>query len=68
MKNTDNAFSSIKQFGYLSLHIGGNRDSVVVFRLFSMYLKDKALNTSKTKAFLAILSNISYVSKHRKRR
>ena len=49
MKNTENAFSSIKQFGYLSLHIGGNGDSVVVFRLFSMYLKDKALNTSKPK-------------------
>ena len=68
MKNTENAFSSIKQFGYLSLHIGGNGDSVVVFCLFSMYLKDKALNTSKTKAFLAISSNISYVCKHRKRR
>ena len=35
-------FLLLKQFGYLSLHIGGNGDSVKVFRLFSMYLKDKA--------------------------
>ena len=42
MKNAENAFSSFKQFGYLSLHIGGNGDSVEVFRLFSIYLKDKA--------------------------
>ena len=42
MKNTENALSPIKQFGYLSLHIGGNADTVKVFRLFSMYLKDKA--------------------------
>ena len=42
MKNTDNDFCFIKQFGYLTLHIGGNGDSVEVFRIFSMYLKDKA--------------------------
>ena len=32
MKNT--AFYSFKQFRYLSLHIGGNGDSVEVFHLF----------------------------------
>ena len=34
MKNTEIAFYSCKQFGYLSLHIGVNGDSVEVFRLF----------------------------------
>ena len=34
MKNTENAFSSITQFGYLPLQIGGNGDSVEVFSLF----------------------------------
>ena len=42
MKNTENAFSPIKKFGYLSLIIGGNGDSIKVFRLFSTNLKDKA--------------------------
>ena len=42
MKNAENAFSSFKQFGYLSLHIGGNGDSVEVFRL---------LNATKIKDF-----------------
>ena len=47
MKNTENAFSSIKKFGYLSLRIGGNGDSVEVFRLFSIYLKDKTFKYLK---------------------
>ena len=51
MKNTENAFSSIKQFGYLSLHIWGNWDSVEVFRLFPCTWRIKLLNNSKTKAF-----------------
>ena len=34
MKNTDIAFYSFKQFGYLSLPIGGNGDSVEVFITF----------------------------------
>ena len=34
MKNAEIAFYSLKQFGYLSLHIGGNGNSVEVFRLF----------------------------------
>ena len=34
MTNTEVAFYSFKQFGYLSHHIGGNGDSVEVFRLF----------------------------------
>ena len=41
MNNTEIVFYSFKEFGYLSLHMGGNGDSVQVFRLFSMYLKDK---------------------------
>ena len=51
MKNTEDAFSSIKQFGYLSLYIGGNGDSVEVFRRFSCSQRIKLLNTSKTTAF-----------------
>ena len=52
MKNAENAFSPIKKFGYLSLHIGGNGDSVKVFRLFSMYLKDKTFKIpQKSKLF-----------------
>ena len=51
MKNAENAFSLIKKFGYLSLHIGGNGDSVKVFRLFSMYLKDKAFKYLKNQSF-----------------
>ena len=68
MKNTENALSPIKQFGYLSLHIGGNADTVKVFRLFSMYLKDKAFKYLKNQSFfLAISSNVSHVPRHRKR-
>ena len=51
MKNTENALPPIKQFGYLSLHIGGNADTVKVFRLFSMYLKDKAFKYLKNQSF-----------------
>ena len=51
MKNTENDFYSSKQFEYLSLHIGGNGDSVEVFRLFSMYLKDKAFKYLKNQSF-----------------
>ena len=29
-------------YGYLSLHIGDNGDSLEVFYLFSMFLKDKS--------------------------
>ena len=49
MKNT--AFYSFKQFRYLSLHIGGNGDSVEVFHLFSMYLNDKAFKYRKNQSF-----------------
>ena len=51
MKNAENAFSSFKQFGYLLLHIESNGDSVEVFRLFSMYLKDKAFKYLKNQIF-----------------
>ena len=44
-------FLLLKQFGYLSLYIGGNGDSVKVFRLFSMYLKDKAFKYLKNQSF-----------------
>ena len=47
MKNIEIAFCSFKQFGYFSLHIGGNGNSVEVFRLFSMYLKDKVFKYLK---------------------
>ena len=69
MKNTETAFYSFKQFGYLSLHIGGNGASVEVFRLFSMYLKDKAFECFKNQSFfLAISSNVSTIPRHRTRR
>ena len=51
MKNTETAFYSFKQFGYLSLHIGGNGASVEVFRLFSLYLKNKAFRYLKNQIF-----------------
>ena len=41
MKITKTVFYFLKQFGYLWLHIGSNRDSFEVFHLFSMYLKDR---------------------------
>ena len=51
MKNTEIGFYSFKQFGYFSLYLGGNGNSVEAFRLFSMYLKDKVFITSKSEAF-----------------
>ena len=50
MKNTESAFSSFKQFWYLSLHIGVDGHSVEVFRLFFMYLKDKAFKYLKNQS------------------
>ena len=41
-KNTKTAFYFLKEFGYLSLYIRGNGDSVGVFHLFSPLLKNKA--------------------------
>ena len=65
MKNTEIAFYSFKQFEYLSLHIGGNRDSVEAFCLFFKYLKDKAFKYLKNQSFfLAISSNVSYVPRY----
>ena len=51
MKNTEIAYYSFKQFGYLSMHIGGNGNSVEVFCLSSIYLKDKAFKYLKSKTF-----------------
>ena len=69
MKNTESAFYSFEQLGYLSLHIGGNGATVDVFRLFSMYLKDKAFKYLKNQSFfLAISSNVSYIPRHQTRR
>ena len=51
LKNTETVFYFFKQFRYLSLHIGGNGDSVEVFCLFSMYLNDKAFKYLKTQSF-----------------
>ena len=42
MKNIEIGFYSFKEFGNFLLHIGGNGNSAEVFRLFPMYLKDKA--------------------------
>ena len=68
MKNTETAFYYYKQFAYLLLHIGSNGDSVEVFRLFSMYLKDKPFKYFKNQSFFsAISSNDSSVPKHWKR-
>ena len=68
MKNTEIAFHSFKQFGYLSLYIGGNGDSDEVFRLFSMYLKNNPFKYLKNQSlFLVISSNVSRVPKHWKR-
>ena len=62
MKNTEIAFYSFKQFGYSLLHIGGNGDSVEVFCLFSMYLKNKTFKyLQKPKPFLAISRNHMYL-------
>ena len=51
MKNAADAFSFFKQFGHLSLYIGGNGDLVEVFCHFSMYLKDKAFKNLKNQRF-----------------
>ena len=52
MKNAGNVFFSFKQFGYLLLHIRFNGDSVEVFHLFSMHLKDKAFKYLKNQRFV----------------
>ena len=51
MKNTEIDFYSFKQFGYFSLHIGGNGNSAEVFSLFPMHLKDKAFKYLKNQSF-----------------
>ena len=52
IKNTEATFYSFKQFGHSSLNIGGNEDSVEVFRRFSKYQKDKAFKYLKNQSFL----------------
>ena len=47
MNNTEIGFYSFGQFGYFPLHIGGNGNSVEVFHLFSMYLKNEVLKCLK---------------------
>ena len=51
MKNTETDFCFFKQFGYLSLHIAGNSDSVEVILSFSMYLNDKPFKYLKNQSF-----------------
>ena len=70
MKNIEIGCYSLKRIGYFSLHIGGNGNSVEVFRLFSMNLKDKAFKYHKNQTFFLgnFKCNVSYVPKHRKRR
>ena len=50
MKNTEIGFNSFKQFGYFSLHSGGNGNTIEVFRLFSMYLNDKVFKYLKKRS------------------
>ena len=52
MKNTEIAFCSFKQFGYLQLHIRSNWDLVEVLRFFSMYLKDNTFKYLKNQSFI----------------
>ena len=55
MKHTEMLFlllNNLDIYRYLSLHIRGNGDSVEVFRLFSMYLNDKAFKYLKNKSKL----------------
>ena len=50
------------------MHIGGNGASLEVFRLFSMYVKDKAFKYFKNQSFFwQFQVNVSYIPRHRKR-
>ena len=53
MKNNEIAFYFFKQYGYLSLHIRGNEDSVQVFNIFSMYMKNKVFKYLKNQSFFS---------------
>ena len=59
-------FVILKQFRYSLLHNGGNGGSAELFRLLSIYWKIDLLNTSNTKVFLAIYSNVSMYSSSEK--
>ena len=52
MKNTEIAFYSFKQFGYLSLYIGVNGDSVKGLVFYLCTWRINLLNTSKKKRFI----------------
>ena len=60
MKNSEIGFYSFKQFRYFSLHIGGNGNSVEVFCLFSMYLKDKAFKHLKSQSLFLAMSCVTF--------
>ena len=60
MKNTEICFYSFKQFGYFLLHIGGNGNSVQVFRLFFMYLKDKVFKYLKKQSLFLAMSSVTF--------
>ena len=51
MKNTESAFSPIKQFWYLLLHIAVMEIQLKYFVFFSYTWMIKLLNTSKIKVF-----------------
>ena len=53
-------FILLKKIGYFSLHIGGNGNSVEVFRLFSMNLKDKAFKFHKNQTFFLAISSVTF--------
>ena len=65
IKNTEATFYSFKQFGHSSLNIGGMKIQLKYFVVFPSTKRIKLLNTSKTKAFWTISSNVSYITGHR---
>ena len=62
MKNTEIGFNSFKQFGYFSLHSGGNGNTIEVFRLFSMYLNDKVFKYLKKRSLFFVKCNVQVSS------
>ena len=60
MKNTEIGFYSLKQFGYFLLHIGCNGNSVEIFRLFSMYLKDQVFKYLKKQSLFLAISSVTF--------
>ena len=60
MKHNEISFYSFKQFEYFLLQIVGNKNSVEVFRLFSMYLKNKPFKYLKKQSFFLAMSSVTF--------